>query len=114
MKMREMNGILLYELPSYAYKKYIKRVRGNNNLSHSVAQQKLTRCIMLAKCIKKDDIYNQEIYLYGSLKIRINNTIDGRKVITGIWDRCQPDPYWMLNEKEYRKLSKKLDLRINR
>ena len=110
-KMEEVNGIMLYELPNYAYQKYRKSSKGNSRISHEVAQRKLTRNIMLGKVIHKDYEYNQKLILYGHLKIRVNTTIDGREVITGIWNNCRPDPFWIKHEKNYQKISKKLGLK---
>lgn len=114
MKMREVNGITLYEFPNYAYQKFKKITKGNKDITHDEAQRKLTRNALLGKTIHRDDTYNQRLVLYGHLKIRINTTIDGREVITGIWNNCTPDPYWILHEKNYRKISKKLGLEISR
>ena len=112
MEMREINGITLYELPNYAYQKFKQVTRGNERITHDEAQRKLTRNIMLGRTVHKDSNYNQRIIMYGYLKIRINTTIDGREVITGIWNLDVPDPYFMLHQKNHRKISKKLGLKV--
>ena len=108
--MDEINGIRLYELPNYAFNKYRKITKGNINISHELARKKLTRNILLGRTIHKDSQCNQSIIMYGYLKIRINHTIDGRDVITGIWNSDVSDPYWILHMKNYKKVSKKLGL----
>ena len=100
----------MYELPNYAYKKYKQVVKGNENTSHEMARKKLTRNILLGKRVYKDHTYNQELYLYGHLKLRVNITIDNRRVITGIWNNCRPDEEWTLHAKKYAKLNKRLGI----
>lgn len=101
----------LYELPNYAYHKYRKTTKGNLGISHERARMKLTRNILLGKTIWKDSIYNQRIVMYGALKIRINTTIDGREVITGIWNNCERVSEWKLHKKKFKKLNKRIKTR---
>lgn len=101
----------LYELPNYAYQKYKRVVKGNEDITLEMARRKLTRNILLGKRVYKDSHHrHMELILYGKLKIRINQTYDGRQVITGIWNNCRPDEEWTLHTKKYAKLNKRLGI----
>lgn len=110
MKSRVVNGIELLELPNYAYQKFKKCTKNNDTITHDIAQRKLTRNVLLGQRIINDSKYNQELYMYGRLKIRVNSTIDGRRVITGIWNNCKQVTGWSKNRLQYEMLNCELEL----
>ena len=112
--MDYVNGILIYELSEKAFERYKKVTIKNKNITYDTARRKLTRSIMLGKSVYWDEKNKFEIILYGSLKIRINVHDDGTEKIVNIWNHRTPDPYWILHKKDYRKISKKLGLEVNR
>ena len=106
-----MTKVKIYELPNYAYNKY-RKLTGDRDVTLRIAQLQLARMIHLGKPVHKDFHYNQTMYLYDNLRIRVNTTIDGREIITGLWLLGEPIYGWELNFKKYKKVSKELGLEI--
>lgn len=101
--------IKLYELPNYAYNKF-KQLTGWS-VSKEEAEKEIARMTLLGIPVHKDHTYNQIMYLFDNLRIRINTTFDGRELVTGIWELKEPIYGWNLNTKQYAKIGKKLGLK---
>ena len=106
-----MEEVKIYELPNYAFNKY-KQLTGDRDCTLELARRKLSRMIHLGLPVKKDHTYHQTMYLFDELRIRVNLTIDGREIITGLWQLGEPIYGWNLNMKKYKKVSKKLGLEV--
>lgn len=100
-------NIVIYELPKNIFKEYRRITAYNKGITYEIAQKKLTRNAILGKTLYKDR--EREIILYGSLKIRVNHR-DGRKILTGLWNFCEPYDDWEMNYSLRNKLNKELGL----
>jgi len=84
---------------------YRNNVRGNEKITLDQLQRKLTRNMKLAH--KEDSAgYRNQMYKYGSLWF----TVCSRGKVRWIKNKCNMPVGWMLDKKEYIRLSKELGI----
>lgn len=103
----EIEGIKIWDLPTYVFNYYRKNVKGNKDVSYELAKKKLSRNIALSTPIYIGHTHN--LYSYGNLMIKTKSDSKGDRII-GLWNHKHPHDKWSKHTKKYDKYNKYLGI----